>query len=210
MGRAPCCEKVGLKKGRWTAEEDEKLVNYFKLMGRLMETPVLVKETLSVASEDTAILDPRVEDEEKVQMDLVIPSPCQERAEGEGEGLVLHLSEEEQSEMLGPYHGFAGKMLLFDDNIQDELLDAEQEDDVSLTSLEGEKKSTVRSEDQREKENGKLSSNDDLYVCSSTAYSFDEWSWENLMQWDENVDNTIFSIWESDNSELGDVKNKKR
>ncbi|XP_039146165.1 transcription repressor MYB6-like [Dioscorea cayenensis subsp. rotundata] len=28
MGRAPCCEKVGLKRGRWTTEEDEKLVKY--------------------------------------------------------------------------------------------------------------------------------------------------------------------------------------
>ena len=28
MGRAPCCEKVGLKRGRWTAEEDEKLRKY--------------------------------------------------------------------------------------------------------------------------------------------------------------------------------------
>ncbi|KAL6648280.1 hypothetical protein ACP70R_012504 [Stipagrostis hirtigluma subsp. patula] len=28
MGRAPCCEKVGLKRGRWTAEEDEILANY--------------------------------------------------------------------------------------------------------------------------------------------------------------------------------------
>ncbi|CAN1281405.1 Transcription factor MYB111 [Linum perenne] len=28
MGRAPCCEKVGLKKGRWTAEEDQILTDY--------------------------------------------------------------------------------------------------------------------------------------------------------------------------------------
>ncbi|XP_062210984.1 transcription factor Y1-like [Phragmites australis] len=28
MGRAPCCEKVGLKRGRWTAEEDEILAKY--------------------------------------------------------------------------------------------------------------------------------------------------------------------------------------
>ncbi|KAJ0743400.1 putative transcription factor MYB family [Helianthus annuus] len=33
MGRAPCCEKVGLKRGRWTAEEDEKLSNYIKVHG---------------------------------------------------------------------------------------------------------------------------------------------------------------------------------
>ncbi|XP_010523975.1 PREDICTED: transcription factor MYB12-like isoform X2 [Tarenaya hassleriana] len=28
MGRAPCCEKVGMKKGRWTAEEDHLLSSY--------------------------------------------------------------------------------------------------------------------------------------------------------------------------------------
>nr|AAA33501.1 myb-like transcription factor [Zea mays] len=28
MGRTPCCEKVGLKRGRWTAEEDQLLANY--------------------------------------------------------------------------------------------------------------------------------------------------------------------------------------
>ncbi|XP_027365987.1 transcription factor MYB111-like [Abrus precatorius] len=33
MGRAPCCEKVGLKKGRWTAEEDEILAKYIEANG---------------------------------------------------------------------------------------------------------------------------------------------------------------------------------
>ncbi|XP_043719232.1 transcription factor MYB111-like [Telopea speciosissima] len=33
MGRAPCCEKVGLKKGRWTAEEDETLIKYIQANG---------------------------------------------------------------------------------------------------------------------------------------------------------------------------------
>ncbi|GMY27875.1 transcription factor MYB111-like [Fagus crenata] len=33
MGRAPCCEKVGLKKGRWTAQEDEILANYIQANG---------------------------------------------------------------------------------------------------------------------------------------------------------------------------------
>ncbi|TKW12237.1 hypothetical protein SEVIR_5G024000v4 [Setaria viridis] len=33
MGRAPCCEKVGLKKGRWTKEEDEILGRYIKEHG---------------------------------------------------------------------------------------------------------------------------------------------------------------------------------
>ncbi|RLN35975.1 hypothetical protein C2845_PM03G34040 [Panicum miliaceum] len=28
MGRQPCCDKVGLKKGPWTAEEDQKLVTF--------------------------------------------------------------------------------------------------------------------------------------------------------------------------------------
>ncbi|XP_073030470.1 uncharacterized protein [Primulina eburnea] len=30
MGRTPCCEKTGLNKGKWTAEEDEKLISYIK------------------------------------------------------------------------------------------------------------------------------------------------------------------------------------
>ncbi|OIT07971.1 PREDICTED: transcription factor MYB12-like [Nicotiana attenuata] len=33
MGRAPCCEKVGLKRGRWTAEEDEILTKYIQTNG---------------------------------------------------------------------------------------------------------------------------------------------------------------------------------
>nr|QPC96978.1 MYB6 [Fagopyrum tataricum] len=33
MGRAPCCEKVGLKKGRWTKEEDEILKKYIETNG---------------------------------------------------------------------------------------------------------------------------------------------------------------------------------
>lgn len=33
MGRAPCCEKVGLKRGRWTEEEDEILTQYIKANG---------------------------------------------------------------------------------------------------------------------------------------------------------------------------------
>ncbi|XP_062188528.1 transcription factor MYB74-like [Phragmites australis] len=34
MGRAPCCDKSGLKKGPWTPEEDEKLVAYIKMHGQ--------------------------------------------------------------------------------------------------------------------------------------------------------------------------------
>ncbi|XP_078160024.1 uncharacterized protein LOC144555521 [Carex rostrata] len=33
MGRAPCCDKVGLKKGRWTAEEDDILLKYIATHG---------------------------------------------------------------------------------------------------------------------------------------------------------------------------------
>nr|QIJ70647.1 MYB transcription factor [Macadamia integrifolia] len=33
MGRAPCCDKQGLKKGPWTPEEDEILVEYIKTNG---------------------------------------------------------------------------------------------------------------------------------------------------------------------------------
>jgi len=33
MGRTPCCDKNGLKKGAWTPEEDELLVSYIKKNG---------------------------------------------------------------------------------------------------------------------------------------------------------------------------------
>ncbi|KAJ8761406.1 hypothetical protein K2173_001537 [Erythroxylum novogranatense] len=33
MGRAPCCDKNGLKKGPWTPEEDQKLVDYIQQHG---------------------------------------------------------------------------------------------------------------------------------------------------------------------------------
>ncbi|KAJ4837048.1 hypothetical protein Tsubulata_011138 [Turnera subulata] len=33
MGRAPCCEKMGLKRGPWTPEEDRILINYIQLYG---------------------------------------------------------------------------------------------------------------------------------------------------------------------------------
>lgn len=34
MGRAPCCDRTGLKKGPWTQEEDEKLIAYIKKHGQ--------------------------------------------------------------------------------------------------------------------------------------------------------------------------------
>ncbi|KAG4168973.1 hypothetical protein ERO13_A12G057300v2 [Gossypium hirsutum] len=34
MGRQPCCEKVGLKKGPWTAEEDKKLISFILTNGQ--------------------------------------------------------------------------------------------------------------------------------------------------------------------------------
>jgi myb proto-oncogene protein len=33
MGRSPCCEKDGLKKGPWTPEEDQKLLAYIEQHG---------------------------------------------------------------------------------------------------------------------------------------------------------------------------------
>ncbi|KAK3193560.1 hypothetical protein Dsin_024870 [Dipteronia sinensis] len=33
MVRAPCCEKMGLKKGPWTPQEDQILINYIQLYG---------------------------------------------------------------------------------------------------------------------------------------------------------------------------------
>ncbi|KAL8472122.1 hypothetical protein ACS0TY_029375 [Phlomoides rotata] len=33
MGRSPCCDETGLKKGPWTPEEDDKLVNYIQEHG---------------------------------------------------------------------------------------------------------------------------------------------------------------------------------
>ncbi|KAJ0247149.1 SANT/Myb domain-containing protein [Hirschfeldia incana] len=33
MGRSPCCEKNGLKKGPWTSEEDQKLLDYIQKHG---------------------------------------------------------------------------------------------------------------------------------------------------------------------------------
>ncbi|CDP01469.1 unnamed protein product [Coffea canephora] len=33
MGRSPCCDETGLKKGPWTAEEDEKLTKYIQKHG---------------------------------------------------------------------------------------------------------------------------------------------------------------------------------
>jgi hypothetical protein len=34
MGRSPCCDEIGLKKGPWTPEEDEKLVDHIKKHGQ--------------------------------------------------------------------------------------------------------------------------------------------------------------------------------
>lgn len=34
MGRQPCCDKLGVKKGPWTAEEDNKLINFILTNGQ--------------------------------------------------------------------------------------------------------------------------------------------------------------------------------
>ncbi|KAK7407466.1 hypothetical protein VNO78_09416 [Psophocarpus tetragonolobus] len=33
MGRSPCCDEIGLKKGPWTPEEDQKLINHIQKYG---------------------------------------------------------------------------------------------------------------------------------------------------------------------------------
>lgn len=33
MGRSPCCSKIGLNRGSWTASEDKILSDYVKLHG---------------------------------------------------------------------------------------------------------------------------------------------------------------------------------
>lgn len=33
MGRTPCCDKNGLKKGPWTTEEDQRLIDYIQKHG---------------------------------------------------------------------------------------------------------------------------------------------------------------------------------
>ena len=33
MGRAPCCEKMGLKRGPWSLEEDQLLISYIQQHG---------------------------------------------------------------------------------------------------------------------------------------------------------------------------------
>lgn len=33
MGRSPCCAKVGLQKGQWTANEDQLLIKYIQANG---------------------------------------------------------------------------------------------------------------------------------------------------------------------------------
>lgn len=34
MGRQPCCDKLGVKKGPWTAEEDKKLISFILTNGQ--------------------------------------------------------------------------------------------------------------------------------------------------------------------------------
>jgi len=33
MGRAPCCDKMGIRKGPWSLEEDRKLIDYIEKHG---------------------------------------------------------------------------------------------------------------------------------------------------------------------------------
>ncbi|PIN04171.1 Transcription factor, Myb superfamily [Handroanthus impetiginosus] len=58
MGRQPCCEKVGLKKGPWTADEDRKLISFilangqccWRTLPKLAETLIYVMMWSKIAS----------------------------------------------------------------------------------------------------------------------------------------------------------------
>lgn len=52
MGRSPCCDESGLKKGPWTPEEDDKLVNYIQEHGHgsWRALPKLAGTSLSLPS----------------------------------------------------------------------------------------------------------------------------------------------------------------
>lgn len=51
MGRKPCCDKVGLKKGPWKSEEDQKLVSFITKngLGCWRAVPKLAGATLPTA-----------------------------------------------------------------------------------------------------------------------------------------------------------------
>ncbi|KAG5598797.1 hypothetical protein H5410_030167 [Solanum commersonii] len=55
MVRTPCCEKVGLKRGRWTVEEDERLTNYIQANGE-GSWRTLPKNAGNITSEEEAII----------------------------------------------------------------------------------------------------------------------------------------------------------
>nr|WRO64703.1 MYB transcription factor protein [Rosa persica] len=65
MGRQPCCDKVGLKKGPWTAEEDKKLINFILTNGqrcwravpKLAEQQQQEEEQSCTATDDTFEID---------------------------------------------------------------------------------------------------------------------------------------------------------
>ncbi|KAF8398963.1 hypothetical protein HHK36_014828 [Tetracentron sinense] len=52
MGRQPCCDKVGLKKGPWTADEDAKLINFILTNGQCCwrNVPKLAEQESEVPS----------------------------------------------------------------------------------------------------------------------------------------------------------------
>ncbi|KAL2553947.1 myb domain protein 43 [Forsythia ovata] len=81
MGRKPCCQKVGLKKGAWTAEEDNKLKNFILTNGHccwraLPKLAGLLRCGKSCRLRWTNYLRPDLkrgflsEDEEKIVIDL--------------------------------------------------------------------------------------------------------------------------------------------
>ncbi|KAF4390769.1 hypothetical protein G4B88_015659 [Cannabis sativa] len=65
MGRSPCCDKVGLKKGPWTPEEDQKLLAYIEQHGHGSWRALPAKADLSVWSAIATHLAKRTDNEIK-------------------------------------------------------------------------------------------------------------------------------------------------
>lgn len=199
-------------------------------------TPVLDKETLSSAINDTVVLDPCAEDEK--QTDHVMPSPYPETGRGilgssdDKESLVLYSEErtsgnsilcpsggEKQGEILGPCQSIDSEMLLFNDVVDNVLLDLEVgsilneegRNDLMINSEERETSTGVLTPDKTVK---RLSSNGeslDWYSCSSITSCFDDcggvnWAWEDVVQgheliWDEKEENMLSWLWDGYNGE---------
>lgn len=64
MGRSPCCDDSGLKKGPWTPEEDQKLVNFihkhghgsWRALPKLAGIYIYIYKSLSLSLSETTLL----------------------------------------------------------------------------------------------------------------------------------------------------------